>query len=68
MSRGGEEERTMICVLLLGQVGFFKVIIRQTHGRLHHQSPSILNLMGTIGQPLSRICLKVGRLEVWVLM
>ena len=40
--------RTMVHVLLLWQVGFFEVIIRQTHGRLHQRLPAMKVLVGSI--------------------
>lgn len=53
---------TMVHILLLGQIGLFKVIIRRSHGRLRRQSSDIVNLIGTIRQSLGVICLAFGRL------
>ena len=43
-----KERRTMVQVLLLWQVGFLKMIIRQTHGRLHQRLPGMMVLVGSI--------------------
>ena len=53
----------MVHVLLLRQVWFFEVVIRQTHGRLHQRSSAIVTVVGTIRQSLGVvICLAFGRL------
>ena len=63
---GNKEQRTMAHVLLLWQIRPFEVIIRQGHGRLHHQSSAILDLVGRIRLSLSLIGLSFGRLWVRV--
>ena len=53
----------MVHVLLLRQVWFFEMVIRQTHGRLHQRSSAIVTVVvGTIGQSLGVIGLAFGRL------
>lgn len=52
----------MVHVLLLWQVGFFEVVIRQTDGRLHQRSSGMMILVGTIWQSLRVVCLAFGRL------
>ena len=52
----------MVHVLLLWQVGFFEVIIRQTHGRLHQRLPAMMVLIGSIRQSRGLIGLRFGRL------
>lgn len=60
----GKEQPTMVHVLLLRQVGFFKVVTRQTHGRLHQRSSGILIVVGNIRLSLSLIGMTFGRLRV----
>ena len=62
----GKEQPTMVDILLRWQVGLLKVIIRQTHGRLHQWSSDILSAVGKIRVPLRLIWLAVGRLWVYI--
>ena len=59
---GGKEQLTMVHVLLLWQVGFFEVVIRQSDGRLHQRSSGMMILVGGIRQPLGLVGLAFGRL------
>lgn len=54
----------MVHVLLLWQVGLFKVIVRQSGGRVHQRSSAVvvMNLIGPILQSLKLIRLAFGRL------
>ena len=62
----GQGQRTMIHVLLLWQVGFFEVIIRQTGGKLHQRRAAILVQVGMICLPLRVVGVAFGRLWVRV--
>lgn len=52
----------MVHILLLWQVGFFEVVIRQTDVRLHQRSSAMMILVGTIRQSLGLVGLAFRRL------
>ena len=56
----------MIHVLLLWQVRFFEVVIRQTGGKLHQRCAAILVQVGMICLPLRVVGVAFGRLWVRV--
>ena len=56
----------MIHVLLLWQVRFFEVIIRQSGGKLHQRCAAILVQVGMICLPLRVVGVAFGRLWVRV--
>ena len=62
----GQGQRTMIHVLLLWQVRFFEVVIRQTGGKLHQRCAAILVLVGMICLSLRVVGVAFGRLWVRV--